>query len=304
MIGISPRQLEVFVTIAELGGVRRAAERLHLTQPAASMALTQLERRLGARLFDRAQRRLHINERGRSLLPLAHATLARLREIDQPQAREPGALAGELRIGASNTVGNYRVGELLGRFANEHPQVEISLAIGNTENILQRLLEFALEVACVEGTVTHPQLQATAWGEDRLVVCARPDHPLARRKRLRPAHFARQRWILREPGSASRLLAERALAQLPEPRAPIELAQTEAVKQAAAAGMGLAFLPAVAVEEAVALGRLVILPTPFLDLHRTLWLVVGRGRYHGELLQALLSSLRPPRPGGARRGER
>lgn len=296
MIGVSPRQLEVFAAVAELGSVRAAAERLHLTQPAVSMALAQMESRLEARLFDRARRRLHINERGRALLPRVQEALVRLREIDQPRPSDRTALGGALRIGASNTVGNYRIGELLGGFVAKHPRVTIDLAIGNTETILDRLLDFALDVACVEGAVTHPGLQATAWREDRLVVCAGRDHPLARRRRLRASDFAGQQWILREPGSATRSLAERALARLPDARASIELPQTEAIKQAVIAGLGLAFLPAVAVADSVALDRIALLSTPFLDLHRTLWLATGRDRYQSGVLGALLADL--AKPGG------
>ncbi len=292
MIGISPRQLEVFATVAELGSVRAAAERLHLTQPAVSMALAQMESRLEERLFDRARRRLHINERGRALLPRVQEALVRLREIDRPRPSDRTALGGTLRIGASNTVGNYRIGELLGGFVARHPGVTVELAIGNTESVLERLLDFALDLACVEGAVTHPLLQATAWREDRLVVCAGPDHPLARRRRLRAADFSGQQWILREPGSATRSLAERALARLPDARASIELPQTEAIKQAVIAGLGLAFLPAVAVADSVALGRIALLATPFLDLHRTLWLATGRDRYQSAVLGTLLADLR------------
>ena len=308
MIGISPRQLEVFAAVAELGSVRAAAGRLHLTQPAVSMALAQMESRLEERLFDRARRRLHINERGRALLPRVQEALVRLREIDRPRPSDRTVLGGALRIGASNTVGNYRIGELLGGFVARHPRVTIDLAIGNTETILERLLDFALDVACVEGAVTHPGLEATAWREDRLVVCAGTDHPLARRRRLRKTDFAGQQWILREPGSATRSLAERALARLPDARAAIELPQTEAIKQAVIAGLGLAFLPAVAVADSVARGRLAQLSTPFLDLHRTLWLAIGRDRYRSEVLAALLADLRTPAVAGprppARRGIR
>ena len=302
MIGISPRQLEVFAAIAELGSVRAAAERLHLTQPAASMALAQMEVRLDGRLFDRARQRLHINERGRALLPQVQEALVRLKEIDRPRQSGDLTLGGVLRIGTSNTVGNYRIGELLGGFVADHPAVTIELAIGNTQSILNRLLEFALDVACVEGAVTHPGLQAREWKEDRLVVCARPDHALARRRRLRAADFSGEQWILREPGSATRVLAERALAQLPGADAPIELRQTEAIKQAVTAGLGLAFLPAVAVADSVAVGRIALLSTPFLDLRRTLWLAIGRDRYQSAVLRALLASLRAPADsGGGRR---
>ncbi|MGH8156305.1 MAG: LysR family transcriptional regulator, partial [Rhodanobacteraceae bacterium] len=114
MNAISPRQLEVFTAIAATGSVRAAAEAVHLTQPAASMAMAELERLLGQRLFDRVGRRLVLNDHGMELLPPAQEVLERLRDLPRYISGAPRALHGELRIGASNTVGNYLVGDLLG----------------------------------------------------------------------------------------------------------------------------------------------------------------------------------------------
>lgn len=290
MINISPRQLEVFVQVATLGSVRAAAERLHLTQPAASMALRGMEHQLGAALFDRTRGRLQLNPRGRELLPLARELLERYAELAGPAAGDAIA-GGGLRIGTSNTVGNYRVGELLGGFVRAQPHVTVRLRVANTQAIVEAMLEHALDVGCVEGPVTHPQLERRPWRRDALVVCARPDHPLARRRRLQPAHFADARWVLREPGSATRALTERALAQLPPGSTVLELDQTEAIKQAVVAGLGVACLPEVAVTDAVAAGRLAVLRTPFLDLTRQLSILLHRRAYRGAVIEAFLRAL-------------
>lgn len=285
----TPRQLDIFVQTALLGSVRAAAERVHLTQPAASMALAELERQLGAPLFDRERGRLRLNARGRELLPRAQELLERLDEFGRPAGGQ--ALAGELRVGASNTVGNYRTGELLGSFVRAQPQVAIRLRVGNTAAIAQALLDHALDVGCVEGPVTHPLLERRPWREDELRVCAAPDHPLARKRRLAPSHFAGARWVLREPGSATRATTERALAQLPPGETVLELDQTEAIKQAVVAGLGIACLPAVALADAVAAGRVKVLKTPFLDLRRSLALLLHRQAYRGAVVEAFLASL-------------
>lgn len=290
MINISPRQLEVFVHVAMLGSVRAAAEQLHLTQPAASMALRDMEHQLGAPVFDRERGRLHLNPRGRELLPLAQELLERYAEFGR-QGDGEAALGGELRIGTSNTVGNYRVGELLGGFVEAHPQVTIRLRVANTEAIAAAMLDHSLDVGCVEGPVTHPRLEARPWRTDTLVVCVRPDHPLAHRRRLAAEHFAGARWVLREPGSATRALSERALGQLPAGETVLELNQIEAIKQAVVAGLGIACLPAVAVTDAVAAGRLKVLHTPFLDLARQLWILLHRQKYRGAAMEAFLRSL-------------
>jgi DNA-binding transcriptional LysR family regulator len=291
MVNISPRQLDVFVQVAVLGSVRAAAERLHLTQPAASMALAEMERQLDAPVFDRQRGRLHLNARGRELLPLAQELLERHAEFGRRARADGAALAGELRIGASNTVGNYRVGELLGAFVRANPQVAIRLRVANTETIANAMLDHGLDIGCVEGPVTHPQLQVRPWRDDLLAVCAAPGHPLARKRGLKPADFAGARWVLREPGSATRATSERVLSQLPPGETVLELDQIEAIKQVVVAGLGIACLPAVAITDAVAAGHLKALRTPFLDLRRKLSLLLHRQKYRGALLDAFLEKL-------------
>jgi len=286
MIAVSPRQLEVFAAIAALGSVRGAADQLGLTQPAASMALAELERLLGAPLFDRRRRRLHLNEHGRALLPKARDIVERLRDLVAPDAMPSDA---PLAIGASNTVGNYLVGDLLGGFVHRHPGARLRLRVGNTAEIVAAVLDFSLDVACIEGPVSNAELEGIPWREDELVVCVRPDHRLADRKRLRAGDFEGERWILRERGSATRGLFEQAASRaLGAIDVALELGQSEAIKQAVTAGLGIACLPRVAIGDAVAAGRLVPLRTPFLPLRRTLSLIVHRGRHRGATLRAFL----------------
>ncbi|MDY1546981.1 LysR substrate-binding domain-containing protein [Luteibacter sahnii] len=291
MQSVSPRQLDVFVAVATMGSVRSAAERLFLSQPAASMALGELERQIGAPLFDRERGRLRLNDRGRDLLPLARELIERHAEFGRRARGGTAGLTGEIGVGASNTIGNYLVGDLLGPFATAWPGVSLRLGVANTSRIAQGVLDHDFDVGCVEGPVTHPALEVRPWRDDRLVVCARLGHPLAARKRLRREDFADERWVLRERGSATRSLSERALAELPEGRTVLELDQSEAIKQAVIAGLGIACLPEVAVTDAVQTGRLAVLPTPFLDLRRTLSLLVHRQRYRGAVLEAFLATV-------------
>jgi DNA-binding transcriptional LysR family regulator len=291
MMNISPRQLDVFVQIARHGSVRAAAAYVHLTQPAASMALGEMERQLGAPLFDRERGRLRLNARGRELLPRAQELLERHAEFGRLGSGRRDVLSGELRIGASNTVGNYRVGELLGAFVRAQPQVAVRLRVANTQTIASELLDHTLDIGCVEGPVAHPQLELQPWRDDSLLVCAPPDHPLARKRGLKAADFAGARWVLREPGSATRATSERVLAQLPPGETVLELDQIEAIKQAVVAGLGIACLPQVAVLDAIAAGRLKALKTPFLDLRRKLSLLLHRQKYRGALLEAFLRSV-------------
>ncbi|MFA5522362.1 MAG: LysR substrate-binding domain-containing protein [Castellaniella sp.] len=291
MIAISLRQLEVFVGIATRGTVRAAAEHLHLTQPAVSMALTELERQLSTLLFDRDRGRLHLSARGRELLPQAREILERVQDFQYLASDRTRQLAGELRIGASNTIGNYLVGDLLGNFIARHPQVNLQVRVENTRDIIRDLLNHELDAACVEGTVNHPRLQALPWRDDTLAVHAAPGHPLAARRRLQAGDFEDVKWILREPGSAMRTLAEQAMALLPPGQIFLELGQVEAIKQAVIAGLGLSFLPDAATRDALATGRLVRLSTPFLPLQRRFSVMLHRSRYQPTVLGAFLASL-------------
>ena len=151
-IHVSTRQLEVFVQIATHGSMRAAAGRLHMTQPAVSMALADMERQIGTRLFDRERGRVWLNPRGRALLPWARDLLERHAEFARLAGTDPATLTGELRIGTSNTVGDYRVGELLGTFIRRHPQVNVQLRVANTDAIAAAMRGHQLDVGCVEAT--------------------------------------------------------------------------------------------------------------------------------------------------------
>lgn len=300
MIGISLRQLDVFVSVAATGTVRAAAERLHVTQPAVSMALAELERQLATVLFNRERGRLYLSPQGRELLPLAQEILERVNDLQHQATGQSQALTGELRIGASNTIGNYLVGDLLGGFVSRHPQVALQVSVENTQDIVRHLLNHELDVACVEGAVNHPQLHVVHWRDDTLSVYAAPGHALSQQPTLAPAHFKGAQWILREPGSAMRTLAEQALTRLPAGQIFLELGQVEAIKQAVIAGLGISCLPTAATIDAVAAGRLIRLDTPFLPLQRRLSLLVHRTRYHGAILSAFVASLTTTNhPGGA-----
>jgi DNA-binding transcriptional LysR family regulator len=290
MLGISLRQLEVFTAIATMNSVRAAAERLHLSQPAVSMALAELERQLDAQLFDRERGRLHLNERGRDALPLAQEILERIAELQRRAGSQNAGFDGELRLGASNTIGNYLVGDLLGGFTAAHPRVSVRLTVDNTDAIVKGVLDHALDLGCVEGPVAHADIELRPWRDDALVICTRPDHPLAQRKRLRADDFAGARWILREHGSGTRAMSERVLAALPQGETVLELGQSEAIKQAVIAGLGIACLPSIAIADAVQAGRLTALRTPFLDLRRRLSWVLRKAKYRGALVSTFLDS--------------
>ncbi len=287
MLPITLRQLEIFAAISRREHVTQAAAELHLTQSAVSMALAELERQLNGPLFHRQGRRLRLNDRGRlvqlngqQLLDRAHDLVALLHGSDE-------RLRGELRLGASNTIGTYLLPRLIGSFKEAHPEASLPLEIGNSEQVELRLLAHQLDLAFVERSPTHRRLDARPWLKDRLVVVGAPGHPLAGRRPLGRRELSAARWILREPGSGTLEVFERAMKAAGCPHhAFLTFGHTEAVKQAVTAGLGLSCLSERTLTREIADGSLMRLRTPRLKLEREFWIVTAAHSYESRLRAA------------------
>jgi DNA-binding transcriptional LysR family regulator len=284
------RQLEVFVAVARHGNVTRAAADVFLSQSAASMALAEMEKQLGGNLFDRKGKRLLVNERGRALLPRAREVLSRVREIEELFGTQEGRLAGDLKIGASSTIGNYLIPRIFGNFVLAHPELRLSLDVGNTEQVIQDVKHFHVDLGFIEGFCHDQEIETIPWKQDQLVVFASPHHPLAQRKEVTVADLAEVNWILRERGSGTREVFETAIAgQLEDLHLFLELGHTEAIKEAVEAGLGISCLSRLAIARALDLGVLIQLPAPFLNLERRFSILIHKEKYRTDLLQAFLS---------------
>lgn len=198
----SLRHLEIFAAIARHGSISAAAAELAMSQSAASTALIELERRYDRPLFDRAGKRLRINETGRLLLPAALELLSRALEIDALLVGRTGP--GHLRLGATQTIGNYVAPHLIETYSQRHPGCRLTLEIGNTEEIASKIADFSLDLALVEGEIAHPDLLVEDWLEDELVLICSPSHPLARQTICSIDEVLTQRWVVRERGSGTR----------------------------------------------------------------------------------------------------
>lgn len=295
---IAPRQLSIFLAIASEGGITAAAERLHLTTPAVSMALSELERHLGHALFDRYKNRLYINDLGRRLLPMADELLARQHEIEELFASDTDVLRGQLRIGASHTIGNQVLPWLLRDFRHATGHREQSVLLANSRDVCAALERFELDVGLVEGDVQSPRLNALDWCDDQLVVVAGSDHPLAAKAQEGPVPFQvleSQDWVLREQGSGTREQFMRAIAsRLEHWSAALELNSAEAIINATAAGLGLTCVSQREANHALADGRLSVLPITLpngeaLTISRKFHFVVHQAKYKSPLIEHFLS---------------
>ncbi len=293
-MNITLRQLEVFCAIAHRGNVSRAAEDASISQSAASMALAELERQLGELLFDRFGKKLALNENGKLLRPRALELLARTHEIEGMFTDADGT-GGELKTGASSTIGNYLMPGILSRFSHEHPRARIALRVGNTEQIIAAVLACEIDVGFIEGPCSDPNIETRIWREDELIVFAHPGHSLAAKKKVLPKDLVSAEWVLRERGSGTRSIFERAVESLPGSLSiRHELGHSEAIKRAVKNGLGISCLSRLTVQEDLENGTLVELKTPFLQLRRNLYILLRKDKYMTGTLRLFLDALTNP----------
>ena len=291
---ITLRQLAIFTAVADAGSTSAAAERVALSQSATSAALNELEAVLEARLFDRVGTRLVLNDTGRGLLPQARAVLDGAAGIE----RDFGAAAGEhaapasLRVGASTTIGNYLLPTLIADWQRAHAAAQVDVQIANTGAVAAAVARMEVDVGLVEGPCHEPDVVAQPWREDELAIVCAPSHPLLGgdpQRRLNVAALRQAAWLLREPGSGTREAVEQALQpQLHPLREGLHFGGTEAIKQAAVEGLGFTCLSLFAVQDLVALGRLVRVDTTLPRLARRLWLIHHQRKQFSKSLAAFI----------------
>lgn len=286
------RQLQVFLAVAHNEHLTRAAETLSLSQSATSSALKDLENQFSLTLFDRVGKRLQLNEQGRLLRPKAEALLAQAQELEQSLRQH--AQVGPISVGATLSIGNYLAVGLMAKYMAQHPQSTIRLDVANTHQIVQKILNYELDMGLIEGEVSHPDLHIEPWQQDTLVVFCHPNHPLAQRQqlhgRLTDDDLQHANWILRETGSGTRQAFDRAMhGLLPNLHIGLELQHTEAIKRAVEAQLGIGCLSQITLRDAFSSGRLVPLIVPQRDFSRQLYLITHRQKFLSTGLKAWIA---------------
>ncbi|KJY85065.1 XRE family transcriptional regulator [Vibrio galatheae] len=284
---ISLKQLRVFIAITQHTTLTAASQSLFLSKAALSMALSELEKQIGHSLFDRVNNRLILNQEGQKLLPLADELIERAQDIEQLFADEHN-LSGKLRIGASDTIGNQVAPYLLSDFRHQTSHKSQSLFISNSALICQKLVDYELDLALIEGKTLHPQLISTQFSEDEMCVICSPNSPLAHKTDFRLGDLEASEWILREPGSGSREFFLRAIApRIEQWHEAFQLNTTEALINSVSAGLGLGCLSRLAAQQALTDGRVIELKLS-LDMKRRYWLLVHKEKYQSPLLRSFI----------------
>ncbi len=285
--------LAIFHAAAEEGSMSRAADRLFISQPAVSKQIGELEAALGVSLFHRLPRGLRLSAAGELLAGYARRLFATEADAEQAIAEMKGLRQGKLTIGASLTIGGYLMPKLLGAYRKLYPGIALHLEIANTRVIQQKLRENALDLGLTEGFAEDAALDAEIFAEDTLTAIVPPGHPLLEESAISAARFCAEPFLMREPGSGTREVVERALYQRGViVRPAMSLGSTEAIKQGVASGLGVAIVSRLALETEITTGLLCPLPLSDLAITRPLHLVRLRDKTDSAAAQAFLSLLK------------
>jgi DNA-binding transcriptional LysR family regulator len=272
-------RLRVFRAVAEEMSFRKAAEVLHLSQPAVSQHIHALEEEAGARLFDRARGEGHgsqisLTEAGRVLLGYAKTAAATMAEAQRALAALNDAAVGPLRLGSSTTIAQYVLPRILGAFLRQYPQVKLSLVSGNTEKIVEAVAEERVELGIIEGPAMRRDVKTRRMIRDEMVLIVSPNHAWAANGAgaIAPEQLMKVPLLLRERGSGSRRVVERALKKAGLPlrslKVAMELDSTEAIISGVEAELGVGFVSRCAVGKVLQLGAVKVVSVKGLEILR------------------------------------
>jgi len=272
--------LRMFATVVRTGSFSRAAEALHISQPAISKGVRDFELQIGCRLLDRAPKGVRPTREGQALMRHAETLFATERAAEEEMRALRSLEEGSLRIGASTTIAAYLLADCLGLFHNAHPNVDLHVVSANTREIADLMIGHEIDIALVEGSVSDDELIAEAWRTDIMELIVAPQHRFASANApIEPQALSEETLIVREPGSGSREIVMRALSEHGiEPRRTLQIGSTEAIKQAVIAGIGVSIVSAAAIEDQVAGKRLKSIALRGLELNRQLWQLKIPGR--------------------------
>lgn len=283
MISITLRQIEIFLAVARTMSMSKAAEELYLTQSAVSMAIHELEKYVSGRLFDRSGKKLYLNGKGRTLISKAVAVYDMAKEIDTSNWHE------SIKISASSTIGNYILPSKLGKYIKKYPEIPVSLSVKNTDEVVNEILNFQADIGFIEGSCTNSEVDVEFFAKDRLFVFCAPSSPLADENNVTVDRLMDYRWILREKGSGTREVVEKALSDISaHMNIYMELGHSEAIKNAVLADIGISCLSEVVLEKYISSGLLRRVDTALNPVTRNLYIIMHKDKYISDSLQNFL----------------
>jgi len=261
---MADRRLQVFHTVARLLSFTKAAETLHMTQPAVTFQVRQLEEYFNTRLFDRTHNRISLTEAGDKVYGYADKIFELYGEMENAVREMTGEVSGALTIGASTTIAEYMLPALLGDFRAQYPDVSIHLKVSNTDGIVSMVENNTIDLGVVEAPVSNKNLVVDKCRSDRLVAIVPPNHVLCTAASVSLDTLLEHPFICREEGSGTREVIADHICKTDEckqsMKIAMELGSPEAVKGAVEAGMGISVVSNATIQKELRLGTLVALP--------------------------------------------
>jgi DNA-binding transcriptional LysR family regulator len=260
---MSDRRLQVFHTVARLLSFTKAAESLHMTQPAVTFQVRQLEEQFNTRLFDRTHNRISLTEAGQRVYEFADRIFELYAEMENAVRDMTGEISGMLVMGASTTIAEYMLPALLGDFKKQYPDINVHLKVSNSDGIVSMVENNDIDLGVVEAPVMNKNLVVEECRKDRLVAIVPPQHALASLETVAIKDLLENAYIAREEGSGTREVIQEYLTDLgmqaSDVHISMELGSPEAIKGAVEAGMGVSIVSEVTIHKELQLGSLVAL---------------------------------------------
>lgn len=280
------RHLKIFTTVADLGGMSKAAKELHITQPSISQAIAELEKYYGVKLFERLSQKIYLTKEGELMLSFSRHILDSFEQMEA--AMNQAVEKSSLRIGCSVSVGTCLIEEILDEAKERIPQCQISVIVTNSSEIEQLILTNEVDVGIVEGILKNKDLVITPVCEDELVLVCNMNHPLAKETMVTLDMLQGQDYASRESGSAERNQYEKLFED-----AGLQLnrvfcsTNTEAIKNAVIHGRGIAVFSRRMVKQEVERGNMVVIPVRDITVKRNIDFVMHKNKYISNELQMM-----------------
>lgn len=288
MLRLTLRQLDILEAVARCGSFSRASAELHLTQPAVSMQIKQLESALDMPLFEHMGKRIHLTTAGQEALQAARAIQRELTNLEHSLADLQGLKGGTLSVSVASTA-SYFTARLMAQFRELYPDVRVSLNVVNRETLLKHLADNSIDLALMGQPPEGHDLTAQPFMDNPLVVIAAPNHPLAGQHAIPLTRLIEEPYVGREPGSGTRGAVEKFFAEHGLTlTAAMEMNKNEAIKQAVEAGLGLGVVSLHTVQAELAAHTLCVLDVQGFPLRRQWYLVQREGKRPGPVAQAFV----------------
>lgn len=301
---MADRRLQVFHAVARQLSFTKAAEALFMTQPAVTFQIKQLEEHFSTRLFDRGHGRIALTPAGDIVLNYAERILGLSAELDTRLKEMTGEVAGALLIGASMTIAEFLLPQVLGEFRARYPKVLPRLIVANSETVESRVAEFTLDLGFIEAPSHLPALVSDFCADDELQVMCAPSHGLAELKSVTPRQLLKHAFVSREPGSGTREVTDKYLQAAgirPDSLDTVmELGSPEAIKGLVRTGLGFAIMSRSTVSKEIELGQLAAIPLQP-RLMRPLSVVYPKEKFRSRLANTFIEFAKEKLRAGAER---